>query len=90
MPVLLFSESHSRFVVTVAPEDVWAFESIFEERATRIGFVTASGQLRARHAGQEILAVETAALRDAWTHGPVNTLLAVGTDVSAETHRTDL
>ena len=90
LPALLFSESHSRFVVTVAPEDVWAFESIFEERATRIGVVTDRGELRVRHAGQDVISVVTTALRDAWTHGPVNRLLAVGSDLSVETHRTDL
>ena len=87
LPALLFSESHSRFVVSVAPEDIWAFESIFEERATRIGVVTDGGQLRIRHAGQAVISMKTAALRAAWINGPVNTLLAVGADVSDETHR---
>jgi phosphoribosylformylglycinamidine synthase II len=87
---LLFSESHSRFVVTVAPEDVWAFESILEERATRIGVVTNTGELRVRHAGQEVISVLTTALRDAWTNGPVNKLLAVGADLSSDIHQSGL
>ena len=70
--VLLFSESHSRFVVSVAPEDVVAFESILEDRATRLGRVTADGQLRVRHGSSELLRAATHALRAAWTNGPVN------------------
>ena len=87
---LLFSESHSRFVVSVAPEDEWAFESIFEARATRIGVVTGGGELRVRHAGQKVISVLTTALRNAWTNGPVNRLLSVGADLSAETHHSGL
>ena len=69
---LLFSESHSRFVVSVAPEDVVAFESILEDRATRLGRVTADGQLRVRHQQKELLSLNTTDLRAAWTNGPVN------------------
>ncbi len=73
----LFSESHSRFLATVAPEDVVAFESILEGRATRLGRVTADGQLTVRHAGQIVISANTATLRAAWTNGPVNQLLGV-------------
>ncbi|RZK30337.1 MAG: phosphoribosylformylglycinamidine synthase, partial [Hymenobacter sp.] len=69
---LLFSESHSRFVVSVAPEDVVAFESILDGRSTRLGTVTADGRLRVRHGSGELLNVATPALRAAWTNGPVN------------------
>jgi phosphoribosylformylglycinamidine synthase len=68
----LFSESHSRFVVTVAPEDVTAFEDILQGRATRLGVVTDDGQLRVQHGGRELLAASTHDLRAAWTNGPVN------------------
>ncbi|WP_051718335.1 AIR synthase-related protein [Hymenobacter sp. IS2118] len=78
----LFSESHSRFVATVAPEDVVAFESILEGRATRLGRVTANGELTVRYAGQTVLAAHTAALRAAWTNGPVNKLLGVASQES--------
>jgi len=73
----LFSESHSRFVATVAPEDVVAFEQLLGERATRLGRVTNDGKLTVRHAGQTVIAADTAALRAAWTNGPVNNLLGV-------------
>ena len=73
----LFSESHSRFVATVAPEDVVAFESILEGRATRLGIVTADGKLTVRHAGHTVIDADSPALRHAWTNGPVNHLLGV-------------
>jgi phosphoribosylformylglycinamidine synthase len=69
---LLFSESHSRFVVSIAPEDVTAFEGILGQRATRLGRVTADGQLRVVHGTQELLNASTHDLRTAWTNGPVN------------------
>ncbi|MDO7854158.1 phosphoribosylformylglycinamidine synthase subunit PurL [Hymenobacter convexus] len=73
----LFSESHSRFLATVAPEDVVAFEQLLGDRATRLGRVTLDGQLTVRHAGQPVIAANTATLRAAWTNGPVNQLLGV-------------
>ncbi len=73
----LFSESHSRFLATVAPEDVVAFEQLLGDRATRLGRVTLDGQLTVRHAGQSVIAANTATLRAAWTNGPVNQLLGV-------------
>ena len=73
----LFSESHSRFVVTVAPEDVWAFESILEERATRLGTVTDNGRLQVQHGSTVLLDADTQALRAAWTNGPVNEVIGL-------------
>ncbi|MBC8083737.1 MAG: phosphoribosylformylglycinamidine synthase, partial [Hymenobacter sp.] len=82
--VQLFSESHSRFVATVAPEDVVAFELHFGVRATRLGVVTQDGQLVVRHAGQSVLAASTAVLRHAWTNGPVNRIIGFGQPVGEE------
>ncbi|SHJ66489.1 phosphoribosylformylglycinamidine synthase [Hymenobacter daecheongensis DSM 21074] len=76
--VQLFSESHSRFVATVAPEDVVAFEQHFGQRATRLGRVTPDGQLTVRQAGNTIIAASTAALRHEWTNGPVNRIIGFG------------
>ena len=73
----LFSESHSRFLATVAPEDVVAFEQLLGDRATRLGRVTLNGQLTVHHAGQTVISANTATLRAAWTNGPVNQLLGV-------------
>lgn len=73
----LFSESHSRFLATVAPEDVVAFEQLLGDRATRLGRVTPDGQLTVRYAGQTVISADTTTLRAAWTNGPVNQLLGV-------------
>lgn len=78
VPVQLFSESHSRFVATVAPADVVAFEQHFGPRATRLGRVTADGQLTVRHQGQPVIAADCAALRHQWTNGPVNRIIGFG------------
>ena len=77
LPAQLFSESHSRFLATVAPEDVVAFESILEGRATRLGRVTADGRLTVRRAGRPVIAADTTALRAAWTNGPVNRAVGI-------------
>ncbi|GAA4055570.1 phosphoribosylformylglycinamidine synthase subunit PurL [Hymenobacter glaciei] len=73
----LFSESHSRFLATIAPEDVVAFEQLLGDRATRLGIVTADGELTVRHAGKTVISANTTALRAAWTNGPVNHLLGI-------------
>ncbi len=44
----LFSESHSRFVVTVRPEHAAAFEEILRDDATRLGLVTSDGRVTVR------------------------------------------
>ncbi|MBD2714164.1 hypothetical protein KBK19_03850 [Microvirga sp. STR05] len=76
--VQLFSESHSRFVATVAPEDVVAFEQHFGGRATLLGRVTQDGQLTVRYGGQPVISASTAALRHEWTNGPVNRIIGFG------------
>ncbi|WP_240737275.1 phosphoribosylformylglycinamidine synthase subunit PurL [Hymenobacter metallicola] len=81
--VQLFAESHSRFVATVAPEDVVAFEQHFGPRATRLGVVTQDSQLTVRHAGQTIISASTAALRHEWTNGPVNRIIGFGQHAEA-------
>ncbi|WP_375433768.1 AIR synthase-related protein, partial [uncultured Hymenobacter sp.] len=85
--VQLFSESHSRFVATVAPEDVVAFEQHFGARATRLGVVTPDSQLTVRHAGQPVIAASTAVLRHDWTNGPVNRIIGFGQPAGEEAAR---
>ncbi|HEX8506053.1 MAG TPA: AIR synthase-related protein, partial [Hymenobacter sp.] len=77
LPVQLFSESHSRFLATVAPEDVLAFEQLLGSRATRLGIVTKDVRLVVRHGGREVISADTDVLRSLWTNGPVNKLLGV-------------
>ncbi|SNC76077.1 phosphoribosylformylglycinamidine synthase subunit II [Hymenobacter gelipurpurascens] len=80
----LFSESHSRFVATVAPEDVVAFEQHFGGRANRLGVVTQDGQLTVRHGSQTVISASTAALRHEWTNGPVNRIIGFGQHEAAQ------
>ncbi|ALD22435.1 phosphoribosylformylglycinamidine synthase subunit PurL [Hymenobacter sp. DG25A] len=80
----LFSESHSRFVATVAPEDVVAFEQHFGSRATRLGRVTQDGQLTVQHGGQTVVSASTTALRHEWTNGPVNRIIGFGQHAEAQ------
>ncbi|OGX88642.1 AIR synthase-related protein [Hymenobacter glacialis] len=77
LPAQLFSESHSRFLATVAPEDVVAFEALLGSRATRLGTVTKDVRLVVRHGGREVISADTDVLRSVWTNGPVNRLLGV-------------
>ncbi|MBF9238607.1 phosphoribosylformylglycinamidine synthase [Hymenobacter sp. BT683] len=77
LPAQLFSESHSRFLATVAPEDVVAFEQLLGGRATRLGIVTKDVRLVVRHGGHEVISADTDVLRSLWTNGPVNKLLGV-------------
>ncbi|AIZ62487.1 phosphoribosylformylglycinamidine synthase [Hymenobacter sp. DG25B] len=80
----LFSESHSRFVATVAPEDVVAFEQHFGSRATCLGRVTQDGQLTVKHGGQTVVSASTTALRHEWTNGPVNRIIGFGQHAEAQ------
>ncbi|SFQ67575.1 phosphoribosylformylglycinamidine synthase subunit II [Hymenobacter arizonensis] len=77
LPVQLFSESHSRFLATVAPEDVVAFEQLLGSRATRLGIVTKEARLVVRHGSREVISADSDVLRSIWTNGPVNQLLGV-------------
>ena len=89
LPVQLFSESHSRFLATVAPEDGAAFEQLLGRRATRLGVVTKEARLVVRHGGREVISADSAVLRSIWTNGPVNQLLGVA-DEAALSHSTSL
>jgi phosphoribosylformylglycinamidine synthase len=65
---LLFSESQSRFVVTVRPELTSAFEALMAGRAFgRVGEVTAEPRLVLQGlAGRELVCAEVAGLKEAW------------------------
>jgi phosphoribosylformylglycinamidine synthase len=84
LPVQLFSESHSRFVATVAPEDVVAFEQILGDKATRLGVVTNDNFLLVSHQGQLVIEADTEELRQTWTNGPVNQTIGFGEHVMGE------
>jgi phosphoribosylformylglycinamidine synthase len=65
----LFSESHSRFVVSVAPENQAAFEAILGERAFLLGKVTLQQQLVIRHEQEHLIQLDTKRLLKAWSEG---------------------
>ncbi len=66
---LLFSESHSRFAITVRPENKVAFEAIFGERANLIGQVTGGNSLTISRNGQNLVQTKVEALQKAWSGG---------------------
>ncbi len=65
-PVWLFSETHSRFLVTVPPPQVEAFTTLFGEDALRLGAVTSQPRLRLRREGRPVLDEPLADLFAAW------------------------
>ncbi|PLR76130.1 phosphoribosylformylglycinamidine synthase subunit PurL [Bacillus sp. V3-13] len=60
----LFSESQSRFLVSVKKEHQEAFEKIVD--ANLIGVVTASAELKVESAEGEVLNIKTKSLEEAW------------------------
>ena len=67
----LFSESHSRFVVSVRPENQAAFEAILGSNAYLLGNVTANKEVKITANGQTLVDLPTEALLDAWAGGLV-------------------
>lgn len=61
---ILFSESNSRFVVTVTPENAAAFEKA-NKAAARIGIVSGS-RLEVSHKGKKVLDADISDLKNAW------------------------
>ena len=62
----LYSESPSRFVVTVKPEHRARFEEIMGGQALRIGETTAEPRLRVADAGRQLVDCPVAELERAW------------------------
>ena len=62
----LYSESPSRFVVTVKPERRARFEELLGGQALRIGETTAEPRLRVADAGRRLVDVPVAELERAW------------------------
>ncbi|MCA5012600.1 MULTISPECIES: phosphoribosylformylglycinamidine synthase subunit PurL [unclassified Enterococcus] len=62
---LLFSETQSRFVVSVKPENQFAFEQLVKDSAKKIGVVTNNGLLKIKTADQKI-EVMTQKAREVW------------------------
>ena len=63
---LLFSESHSRFVVSVKAEDKAAFENVLGNRATYLGQVTSNPSFTIKEKGNTIVELSNNDLLNAW------------------------
>jgi phosphoribosylformylglycinamidine synthase len=64
---LLFSESNTRFLCEVRPENAAAFESALQEvHNARIGETTTTAKLCIKVDGSTVIDVELAALKEAW------------------------
>ncbi len=69
LPVILFSESHSRFVVSIKPINKKAFEKHFSERFTFLGVVTKEPMINIKAKGKSIINIEQNLLLEAWENG---------------------
>ncbi|MEJ2054035.1 MAG: AIR synthase-related protein [Calditrichaceae bacterium] len=67
----LFSESHSRFVVSVAPENKPVFEQVFANDAFFIGKVSNERSLQIRVNGKSLIKLDSEKMLDAWKSGLV-------------------
>ena len=67
----LFSESHSRFLISIAPEHKDNFEKRMDGDAVFLGHVTERGQLRILREGRELIKVATSVLYERWRKGLV-------------------
>ncbi|MBK7528118.1 MAG: phosphoribosylformylglycinamidine synthase [Sphingobacteriales bacterium] len=69
LQAILFAESHSRFVVSVAPAHQISFEAIMGKRAILLGQVTAQPQLIVTCQNTTCIDLPTEALLHAWDAG---------------------
>ena len=65
----MFSESHSRFIVSIKPDNKKRLEEIFGDKAFFLGKITKNGELLAKEKGQNIIKIHTAELEKAWNKG---------------------
>lgn len=63
----LFSETHSRFIVSIKPENRGDFERVLGPDCGLLGTVNASRRLTIRTASKAILDIPVSALTEAWT-----------------------
>ena len=69
VPIILFSESHSRFVVSVKPENQTQFEKIMDSDAIYLGIVSQEPQILLKKNSNEVIFAETEQLLHAWNTG---------------------
>ncbi|MCF7792398.1 MAG: phosphoribosylformylglycinamidine synthase [Candidatus Cloacimonetes bacterium] len=66
---ILFSESHSRFICSIKPENKNKFEELFENEATLLGKVTSEEKMIMKYRNKEVIYIEMNKLRTAWERG---------------------
>ena len=67
--IALLSESHSRFVVSVRPDNREVFEALTGEAATMLGGVTRRKQVVMTWCGRPVVDVGSGRLYEAWSTG---------------------
>ena len=67
----LFSESHSRFIVSIIPADKDKFEKLFGDDTIPLGKVTESQKVEISKAGKLLIDLDNEALLNAWRSGLV-------------------
>lgn len=65
----LYSESHSRFIVSVPIESCHEFEQIMKDNYRYLGLVTRECKLSIQLDGQAVISLESRQLLDAWSGG---------------------
>ena len=68
--VPLFSESHSRFVISVKQENVDKFTALLKDQATELGRVGAVFSLDIKHRGQSLIQLDLEQAKNSWLAGP--------------------
>ncbi len=71
---ILFSETHSRFVVSINKKDKSKFEEIFKDDAFFLGYVTDNKRFIIKYKDEKIIDVETKKLLHSWDNGLINAL----------------
>ena len=66
---LMYAESHSRFIVSVSPDQVATFESIMKNRAYRLGVVTHNDSVLIRRGDKKLVNSNVSELEDYWKNG---------------------
>ena len=69
MNAILFSESHSRFVVSIKPENKTKFDSILGDEAILLGKVNSTKRLIINQSGEKIIEIKMDKLQEAWEKG---------------------
>jgi phosphoribosylformylglycinamidine synthase len=69
VPAVLFAESHSRFVVSIKPENQEAFETLMGDDTIKLGEVTVINWVTVSDKDRKVFDVDINNLVDAWTNG---------------------